>query len=186
MPDTIQPGVYSINGVIYDELDNPLPNMIVKVYDKDFRSEQFLGENLTGAKGNYKIEFNSQRAENPEYESVDIFIKVFDAAGALLGQSPIHFNISGATTINYKIGNTAYKGISEFDALLRKIRPVLEPQQVPLGKLEENGHYQDISFLAGELRENATVSFINTAFNLSNKTRMLLIFLCTIKDGLPG
>jgi hypothetical protein len=188
MPAETRPTVYTVTGIIFNASGNPLANAIVKVFDKDLRSEQLLGEKITDAKGGYTIEFNSRRAENPEHEAVDIFIKVFDAAGSLLGQSPIHFNIEGNTNIDYTIGSNNVKGISEFDNLVKKIRPVIEPQQVPLGKLEENGHYQDISFLAGELRENEErISMINKAFNLSEQTRLAPdIFYAWLRAGLPA
>src|SRR5690606_21830501 len=108
MPLSSPPIGYAVSGFIYDEHDRALQNVTVKLYDKDLRTETFLVEMLTDAKGGYQISFSPDITANYEYKTADLFIKVFDGNGQLLGQAPIYFNARENTTINYKIGNTSY------------------------------------------------------------------------------
>lgn len=181
MPDNI-----IISGIIYDQFDSPIRNVLVKVFDKDLRTEKLLGEKRTDAKG-YQVSYNVAAATNPEYKSADIQLKVFNDQGQLLGQSPIYFNVQQNTTIDYKLGNTSYRGVSEFDALLQKIKPITDAEQVQLGQLQENEQFHDISFLAGETGEDAErIKFLNTAFAHLKATRIPAdIFYGLFRQGLP-
>lgn len=182
-----QEGIKIVNGKIYDELNSPLPNVTVKLFDKDLRTETFLGEKSTDTKGFYQISFNSRQAANPEYKTADLLIKVFDTRGILLGQSDIYFNVGEETIINFKIGKTAYTGLSEFDALLQLIKPIMESNKVELGDLEENDKFQDISFLVGETGEEADkIIFLNKAFLLSKPSKIVPdIFYALFRLGFP-
>jgi len=182
-----QPTQHIVSGIIYDEFNSPLAKVMVKLFDKDLRTEKLLTETSTDAKGFYKISFNPRQAANPEYKTADLFIKVFDTKGVLLGQSGIYFNVGKETVINYKIGKTAYAGLSEFDALLQLIKPIVESNKVALGDLQESDKFQDISFLVGETGEEAEkIGFLNQAFQLSNPSKITPdIFYALFRSGFP-
>jgi len=187
MATAVQPIAYKVNGIIYDENDLPLKNVLVKVFDKDLRAEKLLGEKLTDAKGSYAITFKPEVPLNPEYKTADVFVKVFDTAGLLLGQSPVNFNVAEETTINYKIGNTPYKGVTEFDALLAIIEPIVKSNNVLLGDLQKNDKFDDFSFLAGETGEDAErIRLLNTASAYSKTTTIAAdIFYGLFRMGFP-
>lgn len=42
-------------GRVVDKLNRPLPNLIVQAIDRDMRSEELLGESVTGREGKYEI-----------------------------------------------------------------------------------------------------------------------------------
>lgn len=182
-----QPTQHIVSGIIYDEFNSPLAKVTVKLFDKDLRTEKLLTETSTDAKGFYKIDFDQRRAANPEYKTADLFIKVFDNKRVLLGQSDIYFNVGEETIINYKIGKTAYTGLSEFDALLQLIKPIAESNKVALGDLQESDKFQDISFLVGETGEEAEkIAFLNQAFQLSNPSKIVPdIFYALFRLGFP-
>ena len=92
--------LFHVNGTIYDEYDFPLPNILVKVLDKDLRTEQMLSEITTDAKGAYAITFRPEPALHPEYKTAEVFIRIFDQQGQQLGQSLIYFNVGEKTTKN--------------------------------------------------------------------------------------
>ena len=187
MSITTQPGVYVISGYIYDEHNSPLPKTTVNAYDIDIRSRQELGTTQTDDKGFYTISFKEEAAAGPEYNSPDILIAVFGLRNSLLGESIIYYNIGLETHINYKIGGTEYSGENEFDALLKKVKPIIEPAKIALGELEENDKNKDISFLAGETGEDAEkITFLNIAFAFA-KTRKIApdIFYGLFHMGFP-
>ena len=121
MPAATQPVIFTITGNIYDQYDSPLGSKLVKVYDVDLRSEQFLGDTKTDGKGFYTITFNEAAAANPEYLTADIRLTVLDETGKELGQSPIYFNVQTGAIINFKIGNSIIRGANEFDTLVLKV-----------------------------------------------------------------
>ncbi len=176
-----------VSGIVYDEFNSPLAKVTVKLFDKDLRTEKLLTETSTDAKGFYKIDFDQRRAANPEYKTADLFIKVFDNKRVLLGQSDIYFNVGEETVINYKIGKTAYAGLSEFDALLQLIKPIVESNKVALGDLQESDKFQDISFLVGETGEEAEkIAFLNQAFQLAKPSKIPPdIFYALFRLGFP-
>jgi len=60
------------------------------------------------------------------WDKHDIFIKVFDANGILLGKSIIYYYVKRDITINYKIDKLRIIGINEFDSLLKKVKPIVD------------------------------------------------------------
>lgn len=173
MPAAIQPILYTVSGIVYDEYNSPLANAPVKLFDIDLRSEQQLGQTKADDKGFYKINFKADAAAAPEHHAPDVQLRVYGERNKLLGESPVFFNVQQETIIDYKIGGTQNKGANEFDLLLQKIEPVIKPSTITLGQLEENDKHKDISFIAGETGEDiARISFINTAYAFFKQTKI--------------
>ena len=154
MPDSTK---YTVSGTIFDEFNSPLPKAQVKIYEVDLRNETPLGTVTTDAKGNYTFGFAAELAE-PEYKTPDICITVQNAGSrAILGKSPIYFNIQPETTIDYRIGDSNVLPINEFDRLVALLSPLITESKLSFEKLVENETNRDISFLSGETGEDFEV-----------------------------
>src|SRR4051812_33680192 len=64
-------------GRVADKLSRPLANLVVQAFDRDMRSEEFLGECVTDGDGKYKIAWSHDQLKAPENKTADISIKVF-------------------------------------------------------------------------------------------------------------
>ncbi len=163
-----------ISGTIYNNNDEPLADVLVKVYDKDLRSEQQLGQIYTNKNGQYYIEYNDIDFIRNENKTADVFIKVLrrtDRFFELLGESPIHFNVPNDFVLDFKPDQSPYRGISEFDHLIKIIEPLLPGDNFNIGDLREDKEYKDISFLAGETgEEESKIAKLPIAFQFSSKT----------------
>lgn len=179
----------TVSGHIYDEYDAPIANAKVKAFDKNLRTEKLLAQAATDAQGFYKISYLPVDAGNGEYKSADVFLKVIAGttrSNQQSGESPVHFNVPADYVLDFKFGNTAYKGLAEFDRIVALLKPILAGQQVGLGGLNEEEHH-DISFLAGETGSNQDyISFINTAYLFSKQTQVAPdIFYGLFRIGFP-
>ena len=153
---------FTVEGIIYDEFNVPLPNVKIQLFDKDLRTEQLLGETVTKEKGQYIVKYTSAKFSRAEKVSADIILKVFAQSPPTvnrhfkkLGESSVHFNVTPTYKLDFKVDGTVFTGISEFDALSENITPLLQGQDVKLFELTE----QDIDFLSKETTIDAT--FIN-------------------------
>src|SRR6185436_1451337 len=95
---TIPSSQYTIKGKISDKFNLPMSGFIVEAFDKSLRSEQLLNNTgiplvFTDGKGFYKLTFTYQSITGKEYKAPDVFIRVKDLLGKLLGQSGVKFNI---------------------------------------------------------------------------------------------
>lgn len=166
----------TVNGIIYDEFNVPMINVTVQAYDKDLRSAQLLGAAATDVNGFYTISYDIKDYVGSDYKTADIFIRVLNANGVLLGESPVNFNVPAEFVLDFKIGNTPIKGLNEFDALVQKIKLLTVPQQVDIADLQETDKFKDISFLAHETGEDATkIAFLPIAFTLSRSGGQIII-----------
>ncbi len=163
--------ISSINGIIYDAFNLPMAGVTVDAFDKDLRTEQLVGSAKTDVKGFYTIEYDAKKFVAAENKNCDIFIRVQRSARELLGESPVYFNVPEKFTLHYKIDNTPYQGLSEFDNVVNLITPLLEKQEVKIAELKEDEEFKDITFLSGETGESFDkVSFVPLAYSFASTT----------------
>ncbi len=83
--------------------NQPLPNLLVQMYNRDMRNEQLLAETITDKKGKYAIEWQQQQLGSTERKTVDIAVKVFSSNKKTLlyaaGINDIRFNASAKEEI---------------------------------------------------------------------------------------
>lgn len=162
----------TVSGMIYDAFNAPLTGVTVNAYDKDLRTEQLIGSAISDAKGFYIITYDSSKFAQAENKSPDIFLRVFDASGLFMGESEVYFNTPNEFVLDFKIGNTPYEGLSEYDTLVNEITPLLQSQQVTMYDLKEDDKFKDITFLAGETGEpSEKIALLPVAFTCSQKTK---------------
>jgi len=145
---------FVVEGTIRQADGDIFVGAIVRVFDKDLRREQLLGEKITNQDGNYEITYTRAQFQRAEKNSVDLVVRVFNQAGELQGVSPTTFNAQSVEIVNLTGGSGSQK-LSEYERILGDLRPLLGEQ--PIVDLREDDtddpeveKYQDISFLSGE------------------------------------
>lgn len=120
---------YTIKGVITGQDNRPLQGLSVRAFDMDPNTAgNPLGSPVqTDAKGAYAISYMDRdfRPGGRESGGADVVVRVYDAAGKLLGESPLHKNAPQRVTINLKINGAAPASApASFLFLLDKNKPL--------------------------------------------------------------
>jgi hypothetical protein len=141
-----------VQGTVTDPNNRKLSGLLVKAFDRDMRSEALLGESLTNAKGEYRIECSQEQFNVAEKQTATLSMKVFAARGdELLYKTEIEqivFNASPFEEINIVIQSEIKAEGNEFDRITGEISGLLAG--VKFSELEENDKNRAISFLSKE------------------------------------
>lgn len=165
--------LHTISGFIYDAFNTPMAGVKVNAFDKDLRTVQPLGEAVTDKNGFYKITYGALAGRVAEFKTVDVFLRVFNQEGAVVGESDIAFNAPDKLTFDFKIDHKPYRGPAEFDRLVSRVSPLLQNQRIKITDLEENGRFKDFTFISNELGEDfEKISLLPLAYEFSNKTKI--------------
>lgn len=140
-------------GRITDQLNRPLSNLIVQAFDRDMRSEELLGENISDREGKYEIIWLHSQLSGRGRKEADILIKVFTRENkTLLFASDIdavRFNAKSREEINIAIGTVIKPEVVEYDYLLKEVRFLANKVAIP--DLQETEQNRDITFLSKEI-----------------------------------
>lgn len=141
-----------VHGIVSNRNNKSLSGLLVRAFDRDMRSEDFLGEALTDAKGKYSIEYSAEQYKRAEKQTADLCMKVFGRDGKIplyeTEMERIVFNASEYEEINIVISAEIKPEENEFDAIMREISGLIE--DVAMAKLQENAEHRDITFLSNE------------------------------------
>ena len=158
-----------VYGVVRNEHGEPLDGVTVQAFDRDLRNEQVLGS-TPAREGRYEIRYQRSQFRNAEKDSADLVMKVLGPDGIELYKTPVNYNVPGELELDITLQGATYKGPSEWETLTKTLLPLLENVS-PLD-LREDDQHQDLSFLAGETRNDRIV--IGTwiaCFRLADKSR---------------
>jgi hypothetical protein len=145
------------------------PELLVRAYDKDMRSEQLLGEAKTGRAGKYRISYLAEKYALAEVGSADLRISVCNPEGREIATSQVVFNASADEVIDVTLP-ASMAGPSEYSRLVAAITPDLE------GVALQDLTAADVQFLAGDTDEDAKrIAWIAGANNASKSA-----------DGIPA
>ncbi|MEM9546242.1 MAG: neuraminidase-like domain-containing protein [Bacteroidota bacterium] len=139
---------FTVSGNIQLQDGQVARGFIVHAFDKDLRSEELLGEGITGKNGNYTIKYSSKSIIRAERGNADLFIMVFDPNYQYLGSSDIVFNAPSNAIINFRINTEDVHPMSEFERIQLSLTPLLS--DLTITDLEESEELRDVSFLSGE------------------------------------
>ncbi len=164
-----------VYGTILVPNTRPLSNLVVKAYDKNMRSYEFLGEAVSDNKGQYKITWYHSQLKGRNRKGADIAIKVFSKTkGIELYKTPmdeVRFNASSMEEINAVITGGVARDTVEFDFLVNEISYLSERVSIP--KLQESREHQDITFLSKELEEpKEKIEHVVVSYRLSKRTKV--------------
>lgn len=108
-----------------------LPNILVRAFDRDMRSEELLGATRTDAQGFYQIRYFAHQFQRAEKGSADLVVRVYgqtDATASVnqveLAASDILFNAPPVATLDVTVPAVAYRGPSEWEQHHATILPL--------------------------------------------------------------
>lgn len=143
--------LFKVSGNISNHRYEPVPGVIVKAFNKDIRSEEFLGETLTNDKGIYKIYYNIDSLAANKKDAADLLLRVLNETGQQLYESSlteIIWNAAKETTCDIQLKNYKVNFFSEFEFILNKLQPLMG--NLAIKELTENGQHNDVSFLTAK------------------------------------
>jgi hypothetical protein len=142
-----------VYGKVTDRHNRPLRGLLVQAFDRDMRSEELVGEAITGQDGQYVINYTSEKFSRAEKNSADLLMRVFaegESKVALYEDSldSVRFNCSALEEIDIHIGRLILPEVNEFDQVLGEIGPLIE--RLSPADLQEDDNNRDITFLTRE------------------------------------
>ncbi len=141
---------YIVRGTVRNPNGKPVVGAEVRVFDRDLRSEQLLGEGTTDKRGRYEISYTTARFKRAEKRTADLAVKIFE------NKKPVHepgieeilFNAPAVAVVDIRLKQGETRVESEFEKIIRSISPLLE--QLPIAELREDGPTRDITFINRE------------------------------------
>jgi hypothetical protein len=119
---------FSVSGTVRTAAGRPIAGAAVCAFDRDLRKEQPLGQPATtNSKGEYSIAYTSDQFKSAEHGGLDVIVRAFDAAGALLAASETRFNAGPQETVDLT-NSAASPAVSEFERCANAIVPLLAGQ----------------------------------------------------------
>lgn len=135
---------YKVSGQVIMEDGKPVADIIIRAFNQNLRSEDFLGETVTSSAGRYEILYLLEQFDLAEKGSADLVVRAFNQVGTLLAESNIHFNAPPEATINLTISKSVPIAPSEYELLNAILTPLLDG--VNLSDITE----KDIWFLSNQ------------------------------------
>lgn len=139
-------------GRVADRRGRPLAHLLVRAYDRDLRSEELLGECVTGRDGRYQIHWSQGQLSGRGKQTADLALKVLSAGrGHELYTADVdatRFNASAREEINVTIEREVPAEAVEFDAIVQQLSFLA--RDLPLAELQESTQHRDVSFLSRE------------------------------------
>jgi hypothetical protein len=146
-----QPGNF-VQGIVSGANNQKLAKLLVKAFDRDMRSEAFLGECLTDRQGKYKISYLAEQFNLAEKETADLLMRVFTAGGKHLlfetDLEEVRFNAADNETIDIVIRGEIPAEENDFDSIVREISGLIG--KVKINELRDDDEHRDVSFLSKE------------------------------------
>lgn len=120
-------GDYSIRGIIVDLAGKPLAGKKVKVFDKNYKEMTQLGTTFTSnLDGEYGIAFDKVDLGDPDKESPDLEVEVFESDGTTsIRKGPCVVSAGEETVLNLAVGTGTYTGMVEYEIMHRKLSRVI-------------------------------------------------------------
>ena len=156
-----------VRGSVRDELWQGKGGVTVRVYQKGLGGrETLLGERRTFRNGFYDVFFTPP--QDPSKTPLHLTVKIFDGGQEL--DSKTYYNVKKVLWVNFTEGKDRYRGISEFERLLKTLSPILEAAGLKIEDVEQSEARQDVLFLyrqTGVLPE--TIMKLSLAHRIANK-----------------
>ncbi len=128
--------------------DTPFAGVLVRVYDKDLRREELLGQVNADRDGRFEIGYTAAQFTNAEKDAADLLVQAIGPDGTLLAAAEILFNAPPLAEVDVIVPAEAWQPPTLFEKIGTALPPLL--QDLKVEQLEENEEHQDLSFLSGE------------------------------------
>src|SRR5579859_2796576 len=119
-------GSFVVKGQIRQVDLIPFVGAVVRAFDKDLRSEEFLGEAVTDREGRYQITYYAEEFRRAEKKSADLIVQVYGRDEQMHASSEVLFNAPLEATVDLVVGGGVYRGPSEYEQLVTALDPILE------------------------------------------------------------
>lgn len=144
--------LYTVLGQVTDFQSRALPNLIVRIYDRDMRSEELLNETVTDREGKYETTWKHSQLAGRGRRTADLVIKVLTSEKKTVlyvsDMDSIRFNAGVREEINITIKQPIQAEKVEYDFILKEV--LFLADKVAVTDLQENEKNRDISFLSKE------------------------------------
>ena len=116
-------------GTVRDESGQPAAGLIVRVFDRDRKYDDLLGETETDANGDFSVVYHERDFKETNENLPELYVMISDAKGALLytSRENIRFNAGRAEYFAIRLGEgkkpTSTRKPAAGDAPTRKIKP---------------------------------------------------------------
>ena len=178
--------MYKVFGTVRGNYHKPLSSALIKIFDKDIRSEQFLNETKTNERGHYEMIYSQQQFAFSDKKAADIIVRVYDENETLLGESQVYYNAGREIRVDINLSGKDYKGISEFERMTLRITPYTG--RLPLPSLTETNETKDITFLTNKtnLPQNR-IEMFGMSFRFAQMTHIEpTVFYGLMRENVPG
>jgi len=168
--ETTSPEGFVVTGLVHHDDGRPFAG-VVRAFDKDMRTEEFLGEATTDEAGHYEIRYTLESFRRAEKRRADLRVAVTNSDQRESVSSPVIFNAPLVATVNLVVGTDQFRGPSEYEQYVAQLTPVM--QNVPFGELREDREITDVSFLSNETGiEAKRIAFLIVAHRFAAKTNL--------------
>jgi hypothetical protein len=150
--DITATGVGIVRGIIHTPDGSPVPNVIVRAFDRNLREEIPLGSTVTDMAGFYEITYSGNvPSRNSKKTRADLIIRAFAIAsddgnamegGDEIAASSIMFNAPQLQIIDLEISSV--NDPSEYERHLAELQPLIEGESIK--SLSD----EDLRFLSGK------------------------------------
>ncbi len=134
-----------VRGNVLHAGGEPVEDAAVRLFDKDLRTETKLGEATTNDKGYFEIPHTFAAKDKV---APNLLVKVFAnlASKQPTAVSEVTFAADPQVIINLVAGDAKYRGPSDFELLMKDIKPLVETQKLKFADLLDN----DVTFLSNQ------------------------------------
>ncbi|SOD41646.1 carboxypeptidase-like regulatory domain-containing protein [Nitrosovibrio sp. Nv4] len=143
--DMTAEGLCIVRGIIRYADGTPLPDVVVRAFDRDMRAEALLGNTVADAEGFYEITYSVGQFQAKKAQA-DLVMRVFRQGEEEeeIAVSDIVFDASLQQAIDVEIESRKFPGPSEYEQYLTALKPFIVGE--PIHELTD----EDLSFLNGK------------------------------------
>ncbi|TXH71704.1 MAG: glycoside hydrolase family 3 protein, partial [Lysobacteraceae bacterium] len=103
-----------------------MSRITVVLVDRDLRSEQPLGTDVTDADGAYRIKYSERQFRRGDKGSADLLLRALDGGGRVLAESQVLFNAPMSALIDLVVPAEVAGGQNLFDRITDDLAPVMD------------------------------------------------------------
>ena len=176
-----EPQEYIVQGTVRTRPGHVVPDLVIRAFDKDLRSEELLGEAATSIDGTFEITYTSKQFRKAEARTADLVVRAFKSTGAQVAQSDVLFNAPFTATVDLIVSSLEDVELSEVEKLASLLGPVLDG--ATLTELDDD----DVSFLSAELAiDRRRIEFLAVSARHGLETEIQMeAFYGWARKGLP-
>ncbi|MEV7099475.1 neuraminidase-like domain-containing protein [Amycolatopsis sp. NPDC051045] len=169
-------------GLVLGPREEPATGVTVRVFDRDMRADQQLGEPaVSGVDGFYQIAYTPDQAKDAEAGTADVVVRAYQGQTQLTDppMADTEFNAGPLVAITVRLAVAVAPEETEYERIMRVLRPLVG--KVALTELAEDKDHQDLTFLSGETRiAAAKIEHVAVAQRLTAESKIVAPFFYAV------